>query len=506
MKEAAPLNIRRIFHQSLHSGLFFVLNYGSRLLLAIALGKALSVQEYGIYSLIGMVVATSTSLFPLGVTQYYVREIPGVPLRSAMKIFKSVIGIQMVFLLAAIASVLAIPALREPFNRWLGIGGLPMFALLVAGLLIGENLAADFGRFLFFRGEIQRGNVVSFLQYGLWAYAAFALFLFAPHAMTLKNVLLLWTLSLAAAALYGFFRVGPRALWEAPIEPGIYRTALRFGFPLLTASTLAVANTVGRFVLANSHSAHLVGIFTYQFNIVLMIGAISAPLIGNPIDPYAIEAYNVGHTERCRYLLGASLRYRMALVIPFLIVASIWSEPLIRLLAKREYMAGGWLLASLTPLPLLAILGNTFERVLFLERRTGTIGRCYLIAAAVQIGITFWLVPQHPYKGMVLASLAGGGGLTGMLWYHARKTKMAVDTALGRLLPSTVCALAVACAAAKLLPGGRPFNVLAAATLIVCAAYALFAYLYRVLSQSEIKKLKDLIGRQMQGVAVERSS
>ena len=488
------MDFRRLFGQSVHTGAFFVLGYASRLLLAIALGKALAVDQYGVYSLITAIFGLATSFLTLAVNQYYAREIPGIPVERAATLFKSIVVIQMAILAALIGAVMIVPWSREALAARLSLPGSSALLWVVAGLILADTLASDFSRFLLFRGEIERSNLVAFFQTAAWAFAAFALFCLPAHTVTLGALLGLWAASLVCALVYGSWRVGWGHLAAARVEPRLYLTALRFSLPLLCTALPSGVNWLGRFFLAEAHSTTVVGIFTFHANIILMISAIASPVIGTPLEPHIIQAYNTGQPQRSGYLLSASLRYRLILILPLLVVAALWSDQLIRLMARDEYLMAGPLLALLTPLPVLAALSSTFERVLFLERRTTTIAWCYVVIAAVQVGLYAVLTRWQPFLGAALAMEAGPAMLSVVFWALTRSAAVPVETRLIRAgLLAALCG-AVAWAAAHLVPQAPRIVFLGAMTVVAGISSLVFAVMLRLILSSEFRRFRELLG------------
>ena len=479
-----------IVRQSVHSGFFFMLTNASRLLLVIALGKSLSVQEYGIFSLVTAIVLSAATFFPLGVTQYYVREIPGVSKPRAVEIFKSVVGVQMIILAGILSLTLTIPPLRSFASEKLGLGTNSSLLFLVAALLIGEALVTDFGRFLYFRKQIQQGNWVSFLQAGLWGYFAFLVFFLKPGFLTIHFVLLIWIGALLAAMLYGGCQIGIGALVRTPARLDLYWKALQFGFPTLACQSFLLANLSSRFLVAQQYSTQAVGLYTYPLNIILMIGALSAPLVGNPIEPYALEAYNQGDVNRSGKLLSVSARYRLVLVIPLLIIAAVWSQPLIQLLAKKEFAVSNGLMLLLTPIPLFMILANVFDRLLFLKRKTHTIAWCYLTAGFIQIILYRLLTPLHPIYGVAAAAVCGAGVLTFILWCGSRPATVPITIPLTQIGLAAVPVAILAWLCSKYLTGPNHFLVLAGGTTVVGGSYLAMVLLLRIIPLEEIRRIR----------------
>jgi O-antigen/teichoic acid export membrane protein len=495
----------RLFGQLLHSGVLFGLGFGSRLLLAIALGKSLSPTDYGVYSLIAGVVAMASGLLPLGSSNYTFREVPGATAVRGASILKSVSGVHAMILGALLLGALPLLGSARPVRDLFALDEHPGLCLLLGAILFADWLAYDLSRFLFARRQIEHGNVVVFLQTGLWGAAAFAAF--AIGGLTLSGVFLLWAGSSFLAVAFGLWRADWRQLRGAPFDPQCYPAAVRFGFPLLSAYVVVGVDWVGRLLMASHYSTAVVGVYTYHQNVILMIAAISSPLIANPIDPYVMAAYSNGQPSRSGYLLGLALRSRLLLVMPLLVVTVTSGDTLIRLLAGGAYVASPWLFAILAPIPVLVILANTFERAIFLDRRTSVISRCQLVAAAVQGGLYLVLVPWHQLYGAALAMDAGFLVLTALLWPHLRRATVAVELALVRTALTTVPCVGIAWAVAHVAAGLPPIAALALAATIVGASFLLFACVFRMISEPETRKLRMLAsgsGRRMRALLVRR--
>lgn len=441
------------------------------------------------YSLIVAVVAMSTGLLPLGAPHYVVREVPGSPPDEGASVFKSVAVVQALTVLIAVA--LGIAFLPPAVGGLLALDRYPHLLLALGLIVLADSIAGNLARFLFARQRIEQGNVVMFFQTGLWGYVVFALF--ATVGLRLDVLLGVWTLSLALAVGYGIWRAEPGRLWRASFEPWRYLDAVRFGFPLLSAHVLVGVDWFSRFFLASVHSTATMGLYAYQQSIILMIAAVSAPLIASPLEPYVIAAYRSGQPHRSGYLLGVGLRSRLLLVVPLLVVAVTCGDVLVRALARNEYVANDGILAALAPVPVLIILANTFERALFLERRTGIISRCQLVAALVQLLLCLVLVPRAPFYGTALALDAGYVTLVALLWVHYRRSSVPIELALARTALATVPCMAVVWWAAWAMRGLPPLPLLALATVVAGVTYLLFACLFRVLSPAEMRRLTMLV-------------
>lgn len=481
---------QRLLSQSAHSVAVYGLYFLSRLLVAVALGKCLSPGAYGVYSLVYAGVGLITCVLPLGGYHYYVTRTPGLPPARSLQLFKSVIVGQTAVLAALTAAVLAVPGAPAAIARVLRLDAEGWLIWLVAVIFLTENLNTDFTRYLYARREVERGDVVAFLHTTAWGFAVFALFVILPGHVTLASVLALWSGAYVVALLCGVRLIGARTLWRAPWKARTYRTAVSFGAPLLAGHLMVIVGWVGRFLLTSWHSTTVTGIFTYSQNIMLTLCAIAAPQ-RNPVEPYVTEAYNLGQRQRSGELLGAALRYRLALLVPLLVIFAVWNGPLIRVLARTEYLAPAGLLAAMAPVPVLMMFSAAYERVLLLGRRTRTIGACYAAAAIVQVSLYLLLVPRHPYYGPAIAADGGLACLTLLLRHQARRAGIPLSFGLGRVAAAAIGCLAVATAIRRAWPDPTGPGLVAAVAAVLGSSVVLL-WIFRVVSAKEWRSLGQL--------------
>ncbi len=476
----------------LHSGAFYGVYTVSRLLLALALGKGMSSQEYGTYSLISSVVAVLPALVSFSAAQYYTREVPGRTAEESASIFKSIVAVQAALLAGICAILILVPPARAWAENILGIPGRWRLLLLSAGIFLADSLATDLMRLLFARCEIERGNIVSFIQASLWPLLLFAAVL-KGIPITLPIVLISWFSGAAAAVIAGIFLADAKLLARAPVLMSTYLKAIRFSAPYLFIYAPLAVQTFGRFMIAGVYSTGAVGVYAYQYNIIAMIGALAGPFVSAPLEPYITEAFNRGDPIRSGTLLGTAAKYRLAVVIPLLAIACVGHEQLIRILAKQDFTAVPWLMAALAPIPLTMTLSATFERVLFLHRKTWKIGSSYAISALIQ-GIALPIcVPLHPQYGPALAMNIGVFSQLALMWIHARRENVRLTIGAAPLAVSGLVAVALAFIPMRWLGQAGDIYALVGALVMVGAGYAAAACALNILSVSERQVLGSFL-------------
>lgn len=475
MSVAASSFAARVINQTALSGLVFVVTLAARLGLAIALGRSLTPAEFGVYSLIAGSVGVATLALQLGAQHYVVREVSGRPVGTAVAIFKSVFVVEYAVVLTAVAAGVFVLGLAwdwPPEVAAAGVQGL----IVIAALIVAVSVAQDVARYLSARAEIERYNVVTFLEGGAWPLVVTALYLHGAH-VSLTLVLASWIVGAALGGVYGLAGIGVRRLAAAPVEARLYPVAIRFGIPLLGTSLASlILAWSDRYFIAAFHSTAVLGVYSYHYNLVAMIVAVAGPLAGAALDPHIVAAYNRGDEARSERLLATVLRYRLMIVVPLVLVAVTWSDEIVTALARRAYASAGWLMAWLAPIPVLHALAVTFERVLYVERRTVAIGACYMTSAVATLVFNAALIPLHPFYGAALATDLGMALLAVLLWRQARGSRLRVRAPAMSIAVASVAAIGAAAGVRYLLPGDAGAGMLplaAASVLLVFGAACL---------------------------------
>jgi len=490
---------RRMLKQSLHSGFFYVAYTLSRVLLAVVLGKAMRVEEYGVYSLITAAIVVLVGFLPMSSHQYLMREVPGRSSQEAAMLFKSIVGIQSLWLGALMIVLMFVGPVSQMFMRLIGSSGEMHFSLMIGAIIFLESAACECVRYLYARQRIENGNVTSFLQTSAWALGLFLIFLIKPQTMQLSTVLGVWCLGLLVAVVYGLYHSDFGELWKAPVRPDFYRAAVVFGAPIVLSNALQLAQSFGRFLSAGHHNTAAVGVFVYHFSLVLLVAGLASPLVGTPLDPYIVEAHNLGQSQRSRRLLNVALRYRLMIAAPFLVVAALWSQPLIEFMARKDYAVVPWLILCLVPVPLATTLASTYERILFLRRRTDLIGRSYLIAGAIQVFVSLFAIPWNAYYGFALSANAGALALAACFKHYVGNGESVVSAGLWRLAIAAVpCTFATGFVGHWLQPM-TSWLFAALVTLVAVVSYAVSCFVFGAVFVEEKQILWRSFSRVLHG-------
>ena len=484
----------RVITQTAHSGIFFVLTLAARLALAVALGRSLTPAEFGVYSLVAGSVGVATLVLQLGAQHYVVREVSGRPVDTAVAVFKSVFVVEYAIVLAAAAAgvfVLGLAWIGPPDVAATGVQGL----IVIATLVVAVSVAQDVARYLSARAEIERYNIVTFLEGGAWPLLVTALYLGGTEA-SLTIVLASWILGAIVACVYGFAGIGLRRFVEAPVDARLYPVAIRFGVPLLgTWLASLILAWSDRYFIAGFHSTTVLGVYSYHYNLVSMIVAVAGPLAGAALNPHIVAAYNSGDEARSERLLATVLRYRLMIVVPLVLVTVTWSDEIVTTLARRAYASAGWLMVWLAPIPVLHSLAVTFERVLYVERRTVAIGACYMGSAVTALALNAVLIPFHPFYGAALATDLAMALLVVVLWRQARGSRLRVRAPAAPIAVASVAAIGAGAVVRYLLPGDAGAGALPLGVASVLLVFGAACLAVGLIPAAERQAFAQFLGR-----------
>jgi O-antigen/teichoic acid export membrane protein len=397
---------RRIAGHSLHNIFSMGVKYAARLLFALGIGKAFAPAQFGVYTLITTTVTLISYLCQMGTASYCMFKIPGRPPDEGLRIFKSVLIYEAGLAGLILGGLSLWPGLREHFFGYFQIPDAHRAFFWMVPLIFADILALEFYRYLATVKRISESNCVSLFQLAVWVFPLAAWAGLAKKSLTVEVILSFWLAGSVTAAIYGAWRISPSALWRAPASFLIYKRAALFGFPLLLSGiSQIVIDYSDRYFLARLASPDTLGVYAYQYNLILMVVAFVGPVLGNAVIPYTIEAYNLGQYEKAGAYLNHTLRLTLMALVPFLAVLYLARADVLLVLAKAEYTRYAWLMAFLVWIPLITLFNATFSNLMLMESKTTFLACATMAAALVNLGLNGWLIPSLGPLGAVISTL-----------------------------------------------------------------------------------------------------
>jgi O-antigen/teichoic acid export membrane protein len=193
-------------------------------------------------------------------------------------------------------------------------------------------------------------------------------------------------------------------------DRAVQRDMLRFGAPVAPGGIPMLALHYGdRFILQRLASNAAVGIYSLGYR----FGSVLGTLINNPFglvwDPYM---YKVAGRPSAGRIYGRVLTYHQVITMAGALCLTLLAPDLIRLMADRKFWAASELVGPVAfGYAVYGAYNVTFSGIV-ITKRTGWLPLLSTVAALVNIGANFLLIPRYGAMGAAFATLISFAWLT----------------------------------------------------------------------------------------------
>jgi O-antigen/teichoic acid export membrane protein len=268
------------------------------------------------------------------------------------------------------------------------------------------------------------------------------------------------------------------------------RNYLAFGMPTVPGNIAGwIVNSSNRYVLGVLLGASAVGYFSPSYALGNMISIFIAPI--SLILPTVLPRYyDDKQIDEVKLILSISLKYFLTLAIPSAFGLSILSNQMLVVLSTPDIASHGY---QVTPfIALGAIFFGAYilvVQVIILKKKTALIGTVWVIAAVLNLGLSFILIPYIDILGAAIATLISFAFTFAVTAYYSnRYLKLEFDVAF--TLKSILASIVMSILLVTLSPEGT--QEIFQATIIGAAVYFTILILLRGITRSEIYFFKGL--------------
>lgn len=197
---------------------------------------------------------------------------------------------------------------------------------------------------------------------------------------------------------------------------------LNFGLPAIPLGlSLWVVAASDRYVIGYFLGATLVGVYSAGYG----LGAVPimfAGVLNFVLPPTLSKLYDDGKMDEVKTLLSYSLKYSLAIGIPFVFGAAVLAEPILRLFSTTEIASHGYLVVPLVALSSLFFSAYVvIAHVLVLVKKTKILGLTWIIVALINLGLNIVAVPHLGILGAALTTLLAYSLALGIISYYSFK-------------------------------------------------------------------------------------
>jgi O-antigen/teichoic acid export membrane protein len=375
-----------------------VLSGLSSLILLAILTRALTVAQYGRWSLILVTVTLIPQLTTLGLTYAMIRYLPTANEQDTREIFYSILFV-IACVSAIIATVLCLlaPQLAQSlFQSDLTIAlllPLNIFFASVSAVLLDYFRAREETKRYFILSTFRAYLIVAFvavfafLGYGLQG-AVIGLLLGQLFGVTLTSYLILREIGVA---LPKFVHTREHIALSLPLVPGGLSTW--------------IVDSSDRYLIGILLGVAAVGYYSPAYTLGSTIGLISAPFT-LMLPAVLSRNYDENRIEDVKMIMKYSLKYFSGIAIPSIFIVSVLSKPVLSIFSTPQIAANAYFVTPFVAAgTLLQGATGVIVVILMLRKQTSAAGTIWIISAALNFGLNLVLIPYLGILGAALTTL-----------------------------------------------------------------------------------------------------
>jgi O-antigen/teichoic acid export membrane protein len=180
---------------------------------------------------------------------------------------------------------------------------------------------------------------------------------------------------------------------------------LKFGLPMVPSMIFSwIIVGSDRYIIGYFMTISAVGIYSATYNIGWVISMFIAP-ISVILFPTISKSYDVNEVEKVKTYLKYSLKYFLMLSIPSIFGILIFSEPILRIMTRPEFISSGKII-----MPFIAIsalfygVQTVFGQIIMVFKKTNIYALLFAISAVCNIILNVILIPLYGILGAAIAT------------------------------------------------------------------------------------------------------
>lgn len=408
----------------------------SPVLLLPILTKILTIQDYGIWSLIVVTASFVPMVVLLGLPNSMVRFLA--PEKNKDEIREGYYSIALVVLGAGLVSSFILLLFEHSIaadllgnNRTVALL-LPLITFVAAYNNVPQTYFRTFQ-------QAKRYSIVSLLQAALYVILIAA---FVVVGLGLAGAAFAYLISLLVIALISTYYVS-RDIGATMPSFSKLKAYLKYGLPFVPSNVSSWALGVSdRYIITFFLSVAWVGYYSPGYQLGWMISLLATPF--TILVPTALyEYYDAHQIAEVKTIIRYSIKYFLAVAVPAAFVLSILSKPILMVLTTPAIAANGYLITLFTALS--SVLFGVFSIqviVLTFEKKTAIIGVMWMLGATLNIGLNLVLVPYFGIIAAAAAALVGYSFVFGVTAiYSVQYMMLGVD--FGFILKSILASIVI---------------------------------------------------------------
>jgi O-antigen/teichoic acid export membrane protein len=197
---------------------------------------------------------------------------------------------------------------------------------------------------------------------------------------------------------------------------------LSFALPTVPSqmSSWIVASS-DRYVIGYFLGTASVGVYSAGY-VIGTIPYMVAVVLSLVLTPALSKLYDEGRMNEVKTHLSYSLKYLLAIAIPFVFGAAILAKPVLSMFTTSEIAAEGYFIVPLIALGTLFVATYVvIVYILVLVKKTKVIGATWILCALINLGLNILVVPLIGILGAAISTLISYALALGITVYYSLK-------------------------------------------------------------------------------------
>lgn len=445
--------------------------------------KILGAGDYGIWSQLKNTMNLLVPLAFFGLGEALERFLSGEkdPEKIQEGVYSSLTFVSVVILIMALFLIV----FSGPAAAFFGFSSI--FVKLLSLLIIFESMNSIFIMVVQARREIEKyfwfsiskmfgetGLIIAVIMLGYGLYGA------------VLSLLLVRILIFLILLIYVVKKIGIKVPDFSLLEG-----YLRFGIPTMgNGVSYWVVASADRYFIGFFLGIISVGYYIPAYSIGMLLVFFIIP-ITSMLSVVLPKFFDDNNLEEVKNYLSHSLKYFLLIMTPAVFGISILSRQLLLVLSTEEIAANAYFITPFIALSMFVYgIGCFMSQILVLVKKTKLIAIIWMIAAFLNFGLNFILIPKFGIIAAAVTTFISYFCAFILIWYFAFKEfqfKIDWKFLAKSILASTLMTLFV-----WLLNPWGLFNVILSVVL-GAFAYAILIFLFRGIGGKEVKFLKSII-------------
>ncbi len=410
--------------------------------------RIFTMEQYGVMSIVTTTLLLATVVGKFGmqhsIVRFYAEIRAGKYPETESQFFATVVlGMAAVGTAIAISWLIASQLIPTEWWSHEGVRGLFALTAVLIAVRVIESALVNLMRAKQLSGWYSVYSVAS--RYGGLSCTLVAVFWIAPGLQGFFGGAVV--AEIVATSVLGYLLLRQHRLAPSNISVRLLKAMAVFGAPMILYEFSRVVLNLGdRYIIQSMMGAGPLGAYSAAYNMCEYVQAILGAAFGQAVTPMYTRIWEEQGKEATSAFIERVLHFYVLVGLAVVTCMCLVGSDLLILLASEKYAAGGVIIPTVIGAMVISGAMSTLAAGLYLAKQTKRMMLLVIVAAILNLGLNFVLIPPFGLLGAALATLVGFLVMvSGAAWLGSRT--LPIRLPLPSICKFGCCALAAYAAA-----------------------------------------------------------